>query len=57
MKGVKKGNVGTFKKHALIIVNYGNASGKEIFDFSSMIKDYVLRKFNILLIEEVNIIN
>ena len=57
LKGVKKGNVGTFKKHALIIVNYGNASGKEIFDFSSMIKDYVLRKFNILLTEEVNIIN
>ena len=57
MKGIKKGNVGTFKKHALIIVNYGNASGKEIFDFSSMIKDYVLRKFNILLLEEVNIIN
>ncbi len=57
LKGIKKGNVGTFKKHALIIVNYGNASGEEIFDFSTMIKDYVLRKFNILLKEEVNIIN
>ena len=33
LKGIKQGNVGTFKKHALIIVNYGNASGEEILIF------------------------
>ncbi|MAU63123.1 MAG: UDP-N-acetylenolpyruvoylglucosamine reductase [Flavobacteriaceae bacterium] len=55
-KGIRNGNTGTYNKHALIIVNYGNASGNEIFKFSQKIKKTVLRKFNILLEEEVNII-
>ena len=55
-KGKKEGNTGTHKAHALIIVNYGKATGKEIFYFSQKIKNAVLRKFNILLEEEVNII-
>ena len=55
-KGIKEGNTGTHNKHALIIINLGNATGKEIFDFSQKIKKAVLRKFNILLEEEVNII-
>ena len=55
-KGIKEGNTGTHNKHALIIINLGNATGKEIFDFSQKIKKAVLRKFNILLVEEVNII-
>ncbi len=56
-KGIKIGNTGTHKKHALIIINYGEASGKEIFDFSQKIKNEVFSKFNILLEEEVNIID
>ena len=56
-KGIRDGNTGTHDKHALIIVNYGNASGYEIFKFSQKIKKDVLRKFNILLEEEVNIID
>ena len=56
-KGIRDGNTGTHDKHALIIVNYGNASGYEIFEFSQKIKNDVLRKFNILLEEEVNIID
>ncbi|SUZ51642.1 uncharacterized protein METZ01_LOCUS4496 [marine metagenome] len=56
-KGIKDGNTGTYDKHALIIVNYGKASGNEIFEFSQKIKNAVLRKFNILLEEEVNIID
>ena len=55
-KGIKEGNTGTHNKHALIIINLGNATGKEIFDFSQKIKKAVLRKFNILLEEKVNII-
>lgn len=55
-KGLREGNTGTHNKHALIIINLGNATGKEIFDFSQKIKKAVLRKFNILLEEEVNII-
>ncbi len=56
-KGIRDGDTGTYDKHALIIVNYGKASGNEIFEFSQKIKNTVLRKFNILLEEEVNIID
>lgn len=56
-KGKKEGNTGTHHKHALIIINHGEASGNEIFNFSQKIKNAVLRKFNILLEEEVNIID
>ena len=56
-KGLKVGNTGIHKKHALIIISNGKATGKEIFDFSQRIKNKVLRKFNILLEEEVNIID
>jgi len=56
-KGIRDGDTGTHDKHALIIVNYGKASGNEIFEFSQKIKKTVLRKFNILLEEEVNIID
>ncbi len=56
LKGIKKGNTGTYEKHALIIINNGRASGQEIYNFSKEIKNTVLRNFNILLKEEVNII-
>jgi UDP-N-acetylmuramate dehydrogenase len=40
-----------------VIVNKtGLASGKEIFDFSTMIIDSVIKKFEIILEREVNII-
>ena len=50
-----EGKTGTHKKHALVIVNNGGASGEEIYKFSQNIKKSVLKKFNILLEEEVNI--
>ena len=54
-KGKIEGKTGTHKKHALVIVNNGGASGEEIYNFSQTIKKSVLKKFNILLEEEVNI--
>ena len=56
-KGRRNGNVGTYKKHALVIVNYGNATGDEILDFEMHIKQAVEFKFGIRLENEVNIIN
>ena len=43
-------------KQALVIVNFGNADGKEILDFSKMVQMEVKKKFDIDLVNEVNII-
>jgi UDP-N-acetylmuramate dehydrogenase len=39
-----------------VIVNYGNATGTEIFELAMFIQKTVLEKFNIQLEPEVNII-
>lgn len=55
-KGKKFGNTGSFEKQALVIVNYGNADGKEIKDYSEKIQAKVFKTFGIKLETEVNII-
>lgn len=56
-KGKQIGNVASHKLQALVIVNMtGNATGKEIFDFSTAIISSVQEKFGIELEREVNII-
>ena len=56
-KGKQIGNVASHQLQALVIINAtGNATGKEIFDFSAMIIDSVNEKFGIELEREVNII-
>ena len=55
-KGKVVGNTGTWKNQALVLVNHGNATGNEIFSFSSMIVQSVTSRFGILLEREVNII-
>lgn len=56
LKGLRKGDVGTYPNQPLVIVNYGNAAGKEIYDFAMFIKQTVLEKFDIELEPEVNVI-
>ena len=56
-KGKQIGNVASHRLQALVIINAtGNATGKEIFDFSTMIIDSVEEKYGIALEREVNII-
>jgi len=55
-KGFRKGNTGTHSKQALVIVNYGSASGEEILHFAKEIKRSVYETFEIILEEEVNIV-
>ena len=56
IKGKRIGDVGIHERQALVIVNYGKASGKEIMDFSNIIVNEVINKFDISLTKEVNII-
>ena len=56
-KGVREGDVGTWPQQPLVIVNYGNATGRQIFDFSEKISTSVLEKFGIRLEREVTVIS
>ena len=55
-KGKKVGNTGSHKDQALVLVNYGNATGKEIRELAKAIQESVWQKFEIKISPEVNII-
>tara|TARA_B100000900_G_scaffold64805_1_gene50027 strand:- start:7051 stop:8061 length:1011 start_codon:yes stop_codon:yes gene_type:complete len=56
LKGFQIGDVGIHKYQALVIVNYGQASGQEILDFANMIKEKIKVAYNISLENEVTIL-
>lgn len=55
-KGFRKGDAGVHKNQALVLVNYGNATGEEILDLAKSIIEDVNTKFGIELTPEVNVI-
>lgn len=56
-KGRRDGNVGVYDKHALVLVNYGNATGKEVWDFSQKIIEDIKDKFGVELVCEGEILH
>ena len=49
------GNTGSHAQQALVLVNYGNATGVEIFELSEQIMQSVYNTFGVQLEREVNV--
>lgn len=55
-KGHRDGNVGVHEKQALVLVNYGGATGREVLELANKIITSIKEKFGLELVPEVNIV-
>ena len=56
LKGYRNGDAGIHKQQALVLVNYKNASGKDILNLANKIQKIIFEKYKIQIVPEVNIL-
>ena len=56
LKGYRKDDAGVHKNQALVLVNYGNATGQDILNLSKYVQKTVFDKYGIAIDAEVNVI-
>jgi UDP-N-acetylmuramate dehydrogenase len=54
-KGYRNGDSGVHPKQALVLVNYGNATGSELIELAGRIQESVFEKFGVRIEMEVNV--
>ncbi len=55
-KGKRNGNVGMHKDQALVLVNYGGATGRELLQHAAEVQKSVKESFGIIMEAEVNVL-
>lgn len=56
LKGYRDGDAGVHARQALVLVNYGNATGQDILNLSKLVQKTVFDKYGIAIEAEVNVI-
>lgn len=55
-KGYRSGDAGIHTKQALVLVNYGNATGQDLLTLAGQVQDSVQEKFGVTITPEVNVV-